>query len=81
MNHFKDKEEEFENTKWICRFLNPVAAEEVFDGKKVVVTTSTKDILFDQMSKDLKGKYTPEELEAIMKDPKHYAELDVIKQA
>lgn len=80
MNHFKDKEEEFENTKWICRFLNATVAEEVFDGKKVVVTTSTKDILFDQMSKDLKNKYTPEELEDIMNNPKRYSEYDRIEK-
>lgn len=32
------------------------------------------------MAKDLKGKYTPEELAEIMKDPKHFSELDVIKK-
>lgn len=81
MNHYKDLEEEFENTKLLCRFLNPSAAATVFDGKKVEVTHSTKDVLFDQMSKDLKGKYTPEELSAIMANPKHYAELDIIEKA
>ena len=65
----------------MCRFLNPQAASAFFDGKHVEVTTSNKDILFDQMAKDLKGKYTPEELEAIMKDPKHYSELDRIEKA
>lgn len=81
INHFKDVEEEFENTKLLCRFLNPRAAETIFDGKKIDVTISTESTLFDQMSKDLKGKYTPEELAAIMKDPKHYSELDVIEKA
>jgi hypothetical protein len=80
MNHYRDKEEEFESTKLLCRFLNPTAAETVFDGKSVEKTVSTKDVLFDQMSKDLKGKYTPAELEAILQDPKHYSELDVIKK-
>lgn len=58
-----------------------MAAAEIFDKKKVEVTVSTDDYFFKQMSQDLKGKYTPEELEAIMKDPKHYTELDVIKPA
>ena len=82
MNHFKDQEEDFDsNTKLICRFLNPEAAAAIFDGKKVERTESTKDVMFDQMSKDLKGKYTPAELEAIMNDPKHYSELDRIEKA
>jgi len=81
MNHVKDQEEDFEKTKLLCRFLNPQAAQVIFDGKSVEVTVSSKDTLFDTMSKDLKGKYTPQELEAIMNDPKHYAELDVIEKA
>lgn len=80
MNHFKDEEDDFEKTKLLCRFLNPMAAATIFD-KKEVETISTQGLLFDQMAKDLKGKYSPQELEAIMKDPKHYAELDVIEKA
>jgi len=81
MNYYKDEEEDFEKTKILCRFLNPDAAATIFDKKKVEVTTSTESVLFDQMSRDLKGKYSPEELEAIMKDPKHYSSLDTIKPA
>ena len=81
MNHFKDEEEDFEKTKLLCRFLNPQAAQAIFDKKTVEVTVSTESVLFDQMAKDLKGKYSPQELETIMKDPKHYAELDRIEQA
>jgi hypothetical protein len=81
MNHYKDEEEDFEKTKLLCRFLNPLAAQTIFDKKEVEVTVSTEDLLFKQMSKDLKNKYTPEELKAIMDDPKHYAELDFIKPA
>ncbi len=80
MNQFKDQEEEFEKTKVLCRFLNPVAASSIWDKKDVEITVSTESTLFDQMSKDLKGKYTAEELEAIMKDPKHYSELDRIEK-
>jgi hypothetical protein len=65
----------------MCRFLNPMAASEIFDKKKVEVTVSTEDYFFKQMSHDLKGKYSPEELEAMMKDPKRYTELDVIRPA
>jgi hypothetical protein len=80
MNHFEDVKEDFEQTKLLCRFLNPIAAQTLFD-KKQERTESTEDVFYDQMSKDLKHKYTPQELAAIMKDPKHYAELDVIEQA
>lgn len=81
MNHFKDEEEEWKKQELLCRFINPTAAAEVFDQKLVEKTVSTEDVLFDQMSKDLKGRYTPEELAEIMKDPKHYAELDRIEKA
>lgn len=80
MNHFRDQEEDFEKTKVLCRFMNPAAAASIWDKKDVEVTVSTESTLFEQMSKDLKGKYTPEELEAIMKDPKHYSELDRIEK-
>lgn len=73
-NHFKDQEEEFSKTQLLCRFLNPQAAASIWDKKETEVTVSTKNVLYDQMSKDLKGKYTPEELEAMMSDPKHYSE-------
>jgi hypothetical protein len=81
MNHFEDEKEDFEKTKLLCRFLNPQAAETIFDGKKVEITTSNRDVLFDTISKDLKGKYSAEELEQIMNDPKHYSELDHIERA
>ena len=81
MNYARDEEEDFEKTKLFCRFLNPQAAEILFDRKEVAETVSTEEILFKQMSKDLKGRYTPEELEKIMNDPKHYSELDVIEKA
>jgi len=81
MNYYKDEEEEFEKTKLLCRFMNPDAAATIFDKKKVEVTVSTESEFYKQMASDLKGKYTPEELESIMKDPKHYTELDVIKPA
>jgi len=58
-----------------------MAAASIFDKKEVEVTVSTDNVFYEQMSKDLKGRYSPEELEAIMKDPKHYTELDVIKPA
>jgi len=80
LNYFKDDEEEFEKTKLLCRFLNPQAASAIWDTKdKIEVTVSTPSVLYEQMSKDLKNKYTPEELKAFMNDPKHYSELDFIK--
>lgn len=81
MNHFKDEEEDWKKQELLCRFINPTAAAEFFDKKDVAKTISTEDVLFDQMSKDLKGRYTPAELAEIMKNPKHYSELDRIEKA
>jgi hypothetical protein len=73
-NHFKDQEENFENTKVLCRFLNPAVASAIWDRKDTEVTVSTPDVFFENISKDLKGKYSTEELAEMMKDPKHYSE-------
>ena len=80
INYYKDQQEEFDKLKLICRFVNPEAARKIFDDVKEEVTVSTESVLFDQMSKDLKGKYKPEELKAILDDPKHYSELDKIEK-
>jgi hypothetical protein len=80
-NHFKDEEDDFEQTKLLCRFLNPQAAASIWDKKDTVETISTKDTMFDTMAVDLKGKYTPEELQSMMDDPKHYEGLDRIEKA
>ena len=80
MNHSKD-EEEWKKFEYLCRFINPQIATEVFDQKIIEKTVSTDDVLFEQMSKDLKGKYTPQELQAMMEDPKHHSELDRIEKA
>ena len=64
----------------LCRFLNPQAAAAIWDKKEQEVTVSTKNVLYDQMAKDLKGKYSPEELEAMMADPKRYSELIELKR-
>jgi len=80
MNHSKDEEEEWKKFEYLCRFINPQAATEVFDQKVIEKTVSTEDVLFEQMSKDLKGKYSPKELKAIMEDPKHHSELDRIER-
>lgn len=79
MNHFRDEEEDWKKQELLCRFINPSAASEVFD-KKTEKTESTEDVLFSQMAQDLKGKYTAEELAAIMADPKHHSELDKIEK-
>jgi hypothetical protein len=81
INYYKDQQDEFNKMKLLCRFINPEAAKKVFDEAQMEVTESTQDVLFDQMSKDLKGKYTPDELALMMEDPKHFSELDVIEKA
>ena len=73
-NHFKDQEDEFDKIKLLTRFINPQAAAEVWDKKKEEVTVSTPDTFFENIAKDLKGKYSAEELSEMMKDPKHYSE-------
>jgi adenine C2-methylase RlmN of 23S rRNA A2503 and tRNA A37 len=80
MNHTRDEEEEWKKFEYLCRFINPQIASDVFDRKVIDRTVSTADVLFEQMSKDLKGKYTPEELKAMMEDPKHHSELDRIER-
>lgn len=80
MNHFKDEEEDWKKQELLCMFINPQAADSLFNKKSVETTVSTEDTIFTQISQDLKGRYTPEELSAIMKDPKHYAELDRIEK-
>ena len=80
MNHFRDQEEDFEQFKMLCRFMNPDAAAIVFDKKEVIKTESTQNI-FEDMSKDLKGKYSPDELANILEDPEHYQNLDKIERA
>lgn len=81
MNHFKDEEDEWKKQELLCRFINPTIAAEVFDKNTIEKTVSTEDVLFGEISQDLKGKYTPQELAAIMADPKHYSELDKIEKA
>lgn len=81
MNYFKDQEENFENTKVLCRFLNPPAASALWDKKDVEESVSTPYVLFDQMAQDLKGKYSPEELAQMMEDPKRYEGFDKIEKA
>jgi hypothetical protein len=80
MNHFRDEEEEWKKQELLCRFINPVVAAEIFDKTVIEKTISTEDVLFEQVSKDLKGKYTPQELKEIMEDPKHHSELDRIEK-
>jgi adenine C2-methylase RlmN of 23S rRNA A2503 and tRNA A37 len=80
MNHSRDEEEEWKKFEYLCRFINPQIATEVFDQKIIDKTESTEDVLFEQMSKDLKGKYTPQELKGMMEDPKHHSELDRIER-
>jgi len=81
MNHYRDEEDDWKKQELICRIINPSVASAYFDKKDVEVTVSTEDLLFKQMSQDLKGKYTAAELQAIMDDPKHYSELDRIEKA
>ena len=81
LNHNKDLQEEFDKIKLLCQFINPAEAAQVFENKEQEKTESTPDVFFDNVAADLKGKYTPEELEAMMSDPKHYSELDRIEKA
>jgi hypothetical protein len=67
--------------KLLLRFINPDGAKKLFDENRSEMTVSTEDFMLEQMSKDLKGKYTPEELAEIMEDPAHFANLDRIEKA
>jgi len=37
--------------------------------------------MFENMARDLKGKYTPEELQAMMDDPKRWENMTRIEKA
>jgi hypothetical protein len=80
-NHFKDQEEDWKKQELLCRFINPQIASVIFDKKDVEKTESTPDVFFDNVAKDLKGKYTPEELKSMLEDPKHWESLDRIEKA
>lgn len=80
-NFYADQNEDFDKYKLLLRFINPEGAKKLFDENKTEVTVSTEDFMFEQMSKDLKGKYSKEELAEIMEDPKHFSELDRIEKA
>jgi len=80
MNHLRDEKEEWEKQELLCTFINPQVASALFGKKDVETTVSTEDVIFTQISEDLRGKYTPEELAEIMKNPKHYSELDRIEK-
>ncbi len=68
-NHYKDREEEFEKLKILCRFINPDIARKVFDREigeiesesdedefmKEVREHSSKDIT----TKDVKNAFEP----------------------
>lgn len=64
----------------LCRFINPEVARRLFDENVIQRTDSTEDVMFDQMSKDLKGKYSADDLKRMMDDPKRYTELDRIEK-
>lgn len=81
LNYYKDQQDDFDKIKLLCRFINPEAAHKIFDAKETEVTVNTDSMVFEGISKDMKGKYTKEELQAIMDDPKHFSELDVIQKA
>ena len=66
--------------KLLTRFINPEIAKKVWDESKVERTESTDDALYDLLPEKLKKKYSAEDLDEIMKDPKHYSELDVIER-
>lgn len=78
--YYKDQQEEFDKVKLICRFINPEVAKKVFDESIIERTESTDSFMFEEMPKDLKEKYSQEELEAMLQDPEHYQSLDRIEK-
>lgn len=70
-NHYQDKEEEFEVTKVLCRFINPEAAKLAFDKNEIVTkvdeswlanelteNSSDKKVTIDQLKNKLKEANT-----------------------
>lgn len=80
LNYHKDQQEDFDKVKLLARFINPEAAKKVFDESVVERTESTDSFMFEEMPKELKDKYSPEELESMLESPEHYQELDRIEK-
>lgn len=80
MNYFRDEEEDFRKIQTLCRFINPKAASEIWDKKEDAPIESVSNTFLDDVQKDLKGKYSKEELQAIFTDPQHYSELNKIEK-
>lgn len=80
MNYYKDEEEQFEKLKLLCRFINPELATRIFDQTVIDSGEADSQEIFDELSKDLGGKYSAEEIAAMTNDPEHYHNLDKIER-
>lgn len=82
-NHFKDKEEEFENTKLICKFLNPHAADKIFDKKGEQEVAVPDDAFLKEVQENASERITTEDLTSRLEkvgEPDDSDDLDVIER-
>jgi hypothetical protein len=76
-NYYKDQEEELEKYKLICRFINPNAAHEIFDGgtaKKETIERSNvnEEAVLAEIMKHTKTKLSAAELKDRIYNPEEY---------
>jgi len=75
-NYYKDKEEDFEKYKIICRFTNPKAAYEIWDKPKEVVEEISDEFL-QEIRKHTKSNLDDSSLRQRLLNPEQYGpELD-----
>jgi hypothetical protein len=78
-NFYKDKQESFEETKLLCRFINPEAAKHAFD--QIDEISEMDDAAFlEEINAHTKTPLTAEELEQRIQDANNgNPDLDIIE--
>ena len=82
-NYYKDKEEDFEKLKWVLYFINPEAAEKIFDPKEKVTTTSDDEAFLKEVQEHTSSKLSLKDLDLAFEKRKPIPEpeeLDTIER-
>lgn len=75
-NYYKDKEEDFESTKWICSFLNPGQAQKVFEDSGETVTQVSEDAFLKEIKENASGNFDMNNIKDNMEDMPSDTESD-----
>lgn len=82
-NHYKDKAEDFDKLKWVLYFINPGAAEKIFDPKDKVTTTADDEAFLKEVQAHTSTKVSIKDLEKTFDQPQTVLpddELDTIER-